>query len=93
MSFFSRGFAILTLLKKNTKANLLERKSGFLYHIKSFLFFFSSSVDLLEGIFSLWMAKGKEAMDVKKAFDVRVRQLMQSRVENKVNKSRQMVCI
>ena len=39
------------------------------------------------------MAKGKEAMDVKKAFDVRVRQLMQSRVENKVNKSRKMVLI
>ena len=41
-------------------------------------------MDLLEGIFSLWMAKGREAMDVKRAFDVRVRQLMQSRVENKV---------
>ena len=41
-------------------------------------------LDLLEGIFSLWMSKGREAMDVKKAFDVRVRQLMQSRVENKV---------
>ena len=43
-------------------------------------------LDLLEGIFSLWMSKGREAMDVKKAFDVRVRQLMQSRVENKVGK-------
>ena len=49
-------------------------------------------LDLLEGIFSLWMSKGREAMDVKKAFDVRVRQLMQARVENKVGSST-MLCI
>ena len=50
-------------------------------------------MDLLEGIFSLWMAKGREAMDVKRAFDVRVRQLMQSRVENKVCKVEELKAI
>ena len=42
-------------------------------------------LDLLEGIFKLWTAQGREAMSVKKAFEVRLRQLLQARIENKVN--------
>ena len=38
-------------------------------------------LDLLEGIFKLWTAEGREAMSVKKAFQVRLRQLLQSRIE------------
>ena len=42
-------------------------------------------LDLLEGIFKLWSAEGREAMSVRKSFDVRIRQLLGTRVENKVH--------
>jgi hypothetical protein len=42
-------------------------------------------LDMLVGIFELWMAKGREAMNLVKSFEVRVRKLMQSRLESKVN--------
>ena len=41
-------------------------------------------LDLLEGIFKLWKAEGREAMDVKRAFGVRLRQLLQSRIDSLV---------
>ena len=44
-------------------------------------------LDLLEGIFKVWTSEGREALDVKKARDVRLRQLLQSRIENMVNRS------
>ena len=43
-------------------------------------------LDLLEGIFKVWTSEGREALDVKKARDVRLRQLLQSRIENMVSK-------
>ncbi len=43
-------------------------------------------LDKLEGIFSLWMARGREAMDIEKSFQVRVRTLMHGRQESKVSK-------
>ena len=41
-------------------------------------------LDLLEGIFKLWKSEGREAMDVRKSFGVRIRKLLQSRIENMV---------
>ena len=41
-------------------------------------------LDLLEGIFMLWSVEGREAMSVRKSFDVRIRQLLGTRLENKV---------
>lgn len=46
-------------------------------------------LDLLEGIFKLWLSEGREAMSVKKAFEVRLRQLLQSRIESLVSSEQQ----
>lgn len=43
-------------------------------------------LDLLEGIFKLWSAEGREAMSIRKSFDVRIRQLLGQRTDNKVSK-------
>ena len=48
-------------------------------------------LDLLEGIFKLWSAEGREAMSIRKSFDVRIRQLLGQRTDNKV--SRKASCI
>ena len=51
-------------------------------------------LDLLEGIFKVWEAEGREAMSVRKSFDVRIRQLLGQRMENKVSKpSRELCCL
>ena len=39
-------------------------------------------LDFLEGIFKMWMSEGREAMSIKGAFTARIRQMLQSRVEN-----------
>ena len=44
-------------------------------------------LDLLEGIFKVWEAEGREAMSVRKSFDVRIRQLLGQRMENKVSRT------
>ena len=39
-------------------------------------------LDLLEGIFKMWMSEGREAMNIKGAFSARIRQMLQSRFDN-----------